>query len=232
MVVEKHSLSFDLLSFFLFFPLSFPFPSVGDFECGVPVEAESMATEREDEVEYESDPDETKQSLAMRRRRAASDDEESEKEEALEGEGGKESRVIRSEESDSEGGAAEYDDEEGELEEEEELDGEEEEEEGNYEDAEEVIDEEKANETRVAEVERNDGINMGHEEEKNVVDQDFKVEGQIAVEEPLGEWGEDQAEDQVEKKENEPYAVPTAGAFYMHDDRFRDNVGGRNRYCL
>ncbi|XP_048129695.1 protein MLN51 homolog isoform X2 [Rhodamnia argentea] len=190
-----------------------------------------MATGREDEVEYESDPDETKQSLAMRRRRAASDDEESEKEEALEGEGGKESRAgrVRSEESDSEGGAADYDDEEGELEEEEELDGEEEEEEGNYEDAEEVIDEEKMNERRVGEVERNDNINMGHEEEKEVVDRDFKDEGQIAVEEPLGEWGEDQAEDQVEKKENEPYAVPTAGAFYMHDDRFRDNVGGRNR---
>lgn len=202
---------------------------VGDFECGVPVEAELMATEREDEVEYESDPEDTKQSLAMRRRRAASDDEESEKEEALEGEGGKESRVIRSEESDSEGGAADYDDEEGELEEEEELDGEEEEEEGNYEDAEEVIDEEKVSERRVGEVERNDGINMGHEEEKDVVDRDFKGEGQIAVEEPLGEWGEDQAEDQVEKKENEPFAVPTAGAFYMHDDRFRDNVGGRNR---
>ncbi|MCD9643564.1 hypothetical protein HAX54_031147 [Datura stramonium] len=33
-----------------------------------------------------------------------------------------------------------------------------------------------------------------------------------------------------EKKENEPFAVPTAGAFYMHDDRFRDNnAGGRHR---
>lgn len=32
------------------------------------------------------------------------------------------------------------------------------------------------------------------------------------------------------KKENEPFAVPTAGAFYMHDDRFRDSAGGRNRY--
>lgn len=194
-----------------------------------------MATEREDEVEYESDPEETKQSLTMRRRRAASDDEESEKEEALEGGGGKESRMgrIRSEESDSEGGAADYDDEEGELEEEEEeLDGEEEEEEGNYEDAEEAIDEEEANERRIGEVERNDGVEVGHEEEKEVVARDgAKGEGQIAVEESLGEWGEDQAEDQVEKKENEPYAVPTAGAFYMHDDRFRDNVGGRNRYC-
>ncbi|KAE9467821.1 hypothetical protein C3L33_00286, partial [Rhododendron williamsianum] len=34
------------------------------------------------------------------------------------------------------------------------------------------------------------------------------------------------------KKENEPFAVPTAGAFYMHDDRFRDSAGGRNRRTL
>ncbi|KAK1259459.1 hypothetical protein QJS04_geneDACA005511 [Acorus gramineus] len=32
-----------------------------------------------------------------------------------------------------------------------------------------------------------------------------------------------------EKKENEPFAVPTAGAFYMHDDRFRDSGGPRHR---
>lgn len=32
-----------------------------------------------------------------------------------------------------------------------------------------------------------------------------------------------------EKKENEPYAVPKTGAFYMHDDRFGDNVGGRQK---
>ncbi|KAL0294723.1 UNVERIFIED_CONTAM: hypothetical protein Sradi_6872500 [Sesamum radiatum] len=35
-----------------------------------------------------------------------------------------------------------------------------------------------------------------------------------------------------ERKEMEPFAVPTAGAFYMHDDRFRDNAGGRHRYQL
>ncbi|XP_076887892.1 protein MLN51 homolog [Bidens hawaiensis] len=34
---------------------------------------------------------------------------------------------------------------------------------------------------------------------------------------------------QEEKKENEPFAVPTAGAFYMHDDRFRDGGRGRGR---
>uniref|UniRef100_A0A0D6QWN6 Btz domain-containing protein n=1 Tax=Araucaria cunninghamii TaxID=56994 RepID=A0A0D6QWN6_ARACU len=39
--------------------------------------------------------------------------------------------------------------------------------------------------------------------------------------------GKEQAEE--EKKEAEPFAVPTAGAFYMHDDRFRDNGGARPR---
>ena len=31
-------------------------------------------------------------------------------------------------------------------------------------------------------------------------------------------------------KKNEPFAVPTSGAFYMHDDRFQDNAGARHRY--
>jgi hypothetical protein len=32
------------------------------------------------------------------------------------------------------------------------------------------------------------------------------------------------------KKESEPFAVPTAGAFYMHDDRFQEARGrGRGR---
>ena len=52
------------------------------------------------------------------------------------------------------------------------------------------------------------------------------VEGAAAAEEHDGS----QAEGEEEKKEHEPFAVPTAGAFYMHDDRFRDNAGGRHRY--
>ncbi|XP_078432262.1 CASC3/Barentsz eIF4AIII binding protein isoform X2 [Wolffia australiana] len=44
--------------------------------------------------------------------------------------------------------------------------------------------------------------------------------GKVYQEKPVGE-GE-------EKKENEPFAVPTAGAFYMHDDRFRESGGGRH----
>ncbi|GMH03661.1 hypothetical protein Nepgr_005500 [Nepenthes gracilis] len=32
-----------------------------------------------------------------------------------------------------------------------------------------------------------------------------------------------------DEEDNEPFAVPTAGAFYMHDDRFRDNSGRPHR---
>ena len=46
-------------------------------------------------------------------------------------------------------------------------------------------------------------------------------EGEKAV----GEEGEEA--DGEEKKEQEPFAVPTSGAFYMHDDRFAENGRGR-----
>ncbi|OEL20231.1 hypothetical protein BAE44_0018757, partial [Dichanthelium oligosanthes] len=42
-------------------------------------------------------------------------------------------------------------------------------------------------------------------------------------------------EEDEEKKGNEPYAVPTTGAFYMHDDRFQEGRGrgrGRQRRIL
>lgn len=57
-------------------------------------------------------------------------------------------------------------------------------------------------------------------------------DGMRYVEGTMDEHGENQAGDEERKKENEPFAVPTAGAFYMHDDRFRDNAGARNRYDL
>ncbi|KAE8768836.1 hypothetical protein D1007_59639 [Hordeum vulgare] len=48
-----------------------------------------------------------------------------------------------------------------------------------------------------------------------------------------GEAGKEAAaageEGEEGKKESEPYAVPTAGAFYMHDDRFQESRGGRGR---
>ncbi|KAL8242671.1 hypothetical protein R6Q59_012973 [Mikania micrantha] len=38
---------------------------------------------------------------------------------------------------------------------------------------------------------------------------------------------DDNADGQGEKKKNEPFAVPTEGAFYMHDDRFGERAGRR-----
>uniref|UniRef100_A0A0D9V2J3 Btz domain-containing protein n=1 Tax=Leersia perrieri TaxID=77586 RepID=A0A0D9V2J3_9ORYZ len=48
-----------------------------------------------------------------------------------------------------------------------------------------------------------------------------KVEGE-------GEEAEGEG-DGEEKKEHEPFAVPTSGAFYMHDDRFQEESRGRRR---
>ena len=56
-----------------------------------------------------------------------------------------------------------------------------------------------------------------------------KEPGDDDVRPPLEDSVEDHSE---EKKENEPFAVPTAGAFYMHDDRFRDNAGACQRYLM
>ena len=72
--------------------------------------------------------------------------------------------------------------------------------------------------------------------EEVAVEREYEVrEGgdSVEVKELDGELSEIQGVDQAgeEKKENEPFAVPTAGAFYMHDDRFRDHAGGRHRYC-
>ncbi|KAH0453122.1 hypothetical protein IEQ34_017446 [Dendrobium chrysotoxum] len=45
----------------------------------------------------------------------------------------------------------------------------------------------------------------------------------------MGGYKEKNPGEEEEKKESEPYAVPTAGAFYMHDDRFEENGRGRHR---
>ncbi|MFS7992351.1 putative Btz domain-containing protein [Helianthus anomalus] len=64
-----------------------------------------------------------------------------------------------------------------------------------------------------------EGKSVGVERENDHVDQyDDNVNGGV--------------EEQGERKENEPFAVPTAGAFYMHDDRFRDRARGRHRRTL
>ncbi|KAK4267474.1 hypothetical protein QN277_024251 [Acacia crassicarpa] len=174
-----------------------------------------MATAGEEDVEYESDPEEAKRSLAMRRREA-SDDEEGEgdaKDKGLDHRVG-----IHSDDSDDQGGVAEYDDEDLDGDEEEdleELDEEEVVEEGDYAEEEEVY------------VEREgDGRFHGADVEGSAVmvkESDGDVQHPSEAEVPSGN------RDDEEKKENEPFAVPTAGAFYMHDDRFRDNAGGRHR---
>jgi hypothetical protein len=171
-----------------------------------------MANSVEEDVDYESDPEEANRSLLTMRRREASDDEEEEREGEVDRDDddsvkSEDLRVrVRSDDSDGEGGVADYDDDDNEeVEEEEEYDEVEDEEEEEYE-----------------EVYVDKGVSG--------------VEGSvIVVKESDGDvipsLGEDSAEvNTEEKKENEPFAVPTAGAFYMHDDRFRDNSGARQRY--
>ncbi|TYI26808.1 hypothetical protein ES332_A05G136800v1 [Gossypium tomentosum] len=181
-----------------------------------------MATTGEEEVEYESDPEEVKRSLGMRRREAASDDEEGEREEVNNTEGRMDRKAaIRSDESDGQGGAADYDDDE---EEESDLEGDEVVEEEVYDEEEEEIDEEEMEEARKGELQVN--VEKTGEDVKDapVVDESRNVDDGVDINNNhVGE------ENEEEKKENEPFAVPTAGAFYMHDDRFQDNVGGRHR---
>ncbi|KAK8581239.1 hypothetical protein V6N12_071473 [Hibiscus sabdariffa] len=187
-----------------------------------------MATMGEEELEYESDPEEAKRSLAMRRREAACDDEEGEREEANNTEARVDRRaVIHSDESDGQGGAADYDDDEEELnlEEDEEVEEVYDEEEGEFDDDEAV-------EIRKGELQGNVERTGEDVKEAVVVDGNRNVDEGVEINNNdnnhVGEEGEE-GEGEEEKKENEPFAVPTAGTFYMHDDRFRDNVGARQR---
>lgn len=160
----------------------------------------------EEHIEYESDPEATKMSLKMRRREA-SDDEDG---------GEKPVRRVDEFDGESEGAAAEYEDD---LEEQDYV--EEEIEEANY--------GEKGSEigggsVLVVPVDGAEPVKAG-------------VDGDMGEEIVFKNGAETNEEIRVdggghekEKKENEPYAVPTAGAFYMHDDRFQDNTRGRNRY--
>ncbi|XP_042049478.1 protein MLN51 homolog [Salvia splendens] len=174
-----------------------------------------------EDIEYESDPEEAKLSLKMRRREASDDEEEAEQ-------GGKPPRRIESEsDGESEGVAAEY---------EEELD----EEEGDYD-----LDEEYAEEEVVVQYEDGGGggrigvdvvvVERGESEKEGT------FEGKVTEEEEkqggIDDLGENDDEDKnaadgEERKVIEPFSVPTAGAFYMHDDRFRDSSGGRHRRTL
>ncbi|KAL4626267.1 hypothetical protein ACB092_05G084000 [Castanea dentata] len=136
-----------------------------------------MASVGEEELKYESNPEEMKRLLAVRRKEA-SDDEETEED------GREKTRVnpwavIHSNESDGQGGVVEYDHDEEEL------------------DEEELLEEEELWKGKMKDLLRKKRRGLEDEEEE------------------------------VEEKK-----VPTVKAFYMHDDRFTDNAGGRPRYPL
>ncbi|KAJ8773485.1 hypothetical protein K2173_004315 [Erythroxylum novogranatense] len=165
-----------------------------------------------EEVEYESDPEEENGLLVRRRREAASDDE------VVDGE--EKARVdrrvnIHSDESDDQGGAADYDQEE------------EEEEEGYGEE----VDEGHVDgftEENGGNKERRGGGGGGGVGDRGT--EEKKVFEQVNTEELIeGKSDEEEGEEEEGKKENEPFSVPTAGAFYMHDNRFRDNAVGTHR---
>ncbi|PPS12497.1 hypothetical protein GOBAR_AA08131 [Gossypium barbadense] len=64
-----------------------------------------------------------------------------------------------------------------------------------------------------------------------VSDVNWSCTDEEEVDVEINDNNDNHVEEKDEKeKENEPFAVPTAGAFYMHDDRFRENVGGRRRF--
>ena len=179
-----------------------------------------MASVEKQELEYESDPEESRLSLTMMRRREASDDEDEEKD-LVDGSGMPVRRVdsrVSNCEYDDEGAPAEYNDEEFEVQGEEldgEIDGEYVEERVSLSDVEVVA-------LGLDEV---SGINRVEEGEK-------ENDGGVYLE-GYDQFGDNVVNERVEgeKKENEPFAVPTAGAFYMHDDRFRESrSGGRGRH--
>ncbi|XP_043724488.1 protein MLN51 homolog [Telopea speciosissima] len=177
-----------------------------------------MAAEGEEEVDYESDPEEALLPLTMRRREA-SDDEEGDEEEIEKSPRNDPRSVIGSDgESEGEGGAPGYDDEESEIEEEEEEEEEEE--------VEEVDEGEREFEERVSEGRAD--VDAG-EVEVQVAAPGSGGDGGQSSGEPNEFQSENQNQAEDERKENEPFAVPTAGAFYMHDDRFRDSGSGRHR---
>ena len=167
----------------------------------------------EGETEYESDPEEAVTSLKMRRREASDDEDTERVVEEREGEKRDLSHhpwaeIADSEcESDGQGGAAEY--------------GEEEEEEEEYYDEQ---------EEEVAEVECEEEREIGAGDVEDIAGDIGGTKSAEQIIESGEAIGQDQGDEEEKKKENEPFAVPTAGAFYMHDDRFRYNAGGRHRY--
>ncbi|CAL9057059.1 unnamed protein product [Musa banksii] len=174
---------------------------------------------KEEDVEYESDLEDAP--LPTMRRREASDDEEGEgsDERGKPARDGLRAEVGSEGESDGEGGAEVYDDEEEYYydEEEDELgDGVEERLGGREEEALEVGGNHVAVGTSGKPRESRKSPEPQGDEQKSDGNLEENQEDKNQVEEE-------------EKKENEPYAVPTAGSFYMHDDRFQENGRGRHR---
>lgn len=173
-----------------------------------------MESVENQELEYESDPEE---SLTVMRRREASDDEDEDEE--LVGTSGMPIRGVDFRvsdcESEDEGAPAEYNDEGFEVQGEE-LDGE-------IEGEDEYVERVSVSDVKI--VALVSGINRVEKDNGGGV----YLEG-------YDQFGDDVVGERVEgvveeeKKEHEPFAVPMAGAFYMHDDRFRESrAGGRHR---
>ncbi|GMH15952.1 hypothetical protein Nepgr_017793 [Nepenthes gracilis] len=182
----------------------------------------------EEEMEYDSDPEEAKLSLKMRRKEA-SDDEEEEAGNVEESDRKRREKPLRcgidsDGESECEGDAAEYDDPELEVDE-----GEEE----YYEDEEEVVLVEEEYEEGDGKIcAEHDGTDGGGEGEgaahEELEEKEVEMQGGTGESSEVHELtGQNPSED--EKKDNEPFSVPTAGAFYMHDDRLRNSTGRRYR---
>ncbi|KAL6882023.1 hypothetical protein ACP4OV_011495 [Aristida adscensionis] len=165
--------------------------------------SDGAGEEEEEEEEYVSDPDDAP--LPTMRRREASDDEGSE-------DGRSRARIGPADHDDDGQGAPEaYDDE---------VDGEEDEE--YYDEEEEEEEEEEVGEG----FEEYEG-RAPAKEDGSAGQGSRPEEGEKAGGEGLPEGGEGEGEG--EEKEQEPFAVPTSGAFYMHDDRFQEESRGRRR---
>lgn len=173
-----------------------------------------------EELEYDSDPEDALRPSLMRRR-VASDDENGEGscgEREIETIRRDRLRVGSDDESEGEGSARGYGDEE------------------DYEeqDEEEMLEEEADEDA----VEDGNGVSVlekavhvgGRSRDAREMD------GAALLSEEYGQrsgggdvYREKNQAQEGEKKESEPFAVPTAGAFYMHDDRFEENGRGRHR---
>ncbi|RCV16794.1 hypothetical protein SETIT_3G166500v2 [Setaria italica] len=162
--------------------------------------ADREKAEAEAGEEYESDLDDAPLA-ALRRRDAASDDEGEEDDE----DGGTPLRRIKAgsdADSDGQGAPEVYD-------------------EGAYEEGEEY---EEYEEEVYGEFEEGGGGG------RRVASEAVAAVGQEGEDGDVEKADEAGPGEEQEKKGNEPYAVPTTGAFYMHDDRFQEGRGrGRGR---